>query len=466
MELNKKFWLIIIIFTGIGALLRFYHLDYNSIWLDEAATITFTKLSLSDYWNLLNTLGEVHPPLFYLFEKLILPFGETEFLFRLIPAIFGTITIPVFYLIGKELVDEYVGITMAVLLTFSTFGVRYSQDARMYSMLLFFTSMSLLIYLKGLKRNNFYVWSLYGATSAVAIWTQFYSILFFCILNIYAIIFIKRERNTIIPLFTCFLLTAVICLPLLITVKNLFILRIGSGIPAYGFTGINLITKSISQIIAPNAESIILVVIILIIGIISLYIEKFRIFIFITICSFSMIIATLILSLIMPIEPRYLIPLLPLLFAVMGASYLPLRKRWNAITGSLVVIIILVIAFSVPLLAYYSSSVNPDWRNTAKIIDNISQPGDTVIILPDYNRLPFDYYYNNSTNGLIEYGSTNLSEVIKLRLIALTSNHSVYFIFSDDLHAADPSDNIHNWIINRSTLIGTQNFVYIWKSSN
>ena len=179
-----------------------------------------------------------------------------------------------------------------------------------------------------------------------------------------------------------------------------------------------------------------------------------------------MIIATLILSLIMPIEPRYLIPLLPLLFAVMGASYLPLRKRWNAITGSLVVIIILVVAFSVPLLAYCSSSVNPDWRNTAKIIDNISQPGDTVIILPDYNRLPFDYYYNNSTNGLIEYGSTNLSEVIKLRLIALTSNHSVYFIFSDDLHAADPSDNIHNWIINRSTLIGTQNFVYIWKSSN
>ena len=48
----------------------------------------------------------------------MLIFGQSEFVLRAVPAILGILTIPVFYLIGKEFHDKNVGIISAALLTF------------------------------------------------------------------------------------------------------------------------------------------------------------------------------------------------------------------------------------------------------------------------------------------------------------------------------------------------------------
>lgn len=102
MQQDKKYLLPLLILIVIGAFLRLYHLDFNSFWLDEAATNVFTQQSIMSYWQLLNNLGEVHPPLFYLVEKLVLPFGNSEFLYRLFPALFGIATIPLFLFNRQE----------------------------------------------------------------------------------------------------------------------------------------------------------------------------------------------------------------------------------------------------------------------------------------------------------------------------------------------------------------------------
>jgi 4-amino-4-deoxy-L-arabinose transferase-like glycosyltransferase len=46
----------------------------------------------------------------------MLPFGQNEFIVRAVPALLGILTIPTFYLIGKEFRDKNVGIISATLL--------------------------------------------------------------------------------------------------------------------------------------------------------------------------------------------------------------------------------------------------------------------------------------------------------------------------------------------------------------
>jgi uncharacterized membrane protein len=87
---------------------------------------------------------------------------------RIIPAILGILTIPLFYLVGKELLDRNVGILAAALLAFSSFHIYYSQEARAYSAMLFFVSLSILFFLNAIQKNDIKNWILFGLFSAIA----------------------------------------------------------------------------------------------------------------------------------------------------------------------------------------------------------------------------------------------------------------------------------------------------------
>ncbi|MBK8780968.1 MAG: hypothetical protein IPO22_04050 [Anaerolineales bacterium] len=56
---------------------------------------------------------------------------------------FGTLTIPIIYLIGKRISGVVVGLSAAVFLCFSTFNIYYAQEARMYTLLTFNAAVSI-----------------------------------------------------------------------------------------------------------------------------------------------------------------------------------------------------------------------------------------------------------------------------------------------------------------------------------
>src|SRR5512133_3534493 len=61
---RSRYLQLLISLTLFGAILRFYNLGYNSLWLDEASTLNFAIKSLPDIWQA-TTAGEFNPPLFY-----------------------------------------------------------------------------------------------------------------------------------------------------------------------------------------------------------------------------------------------------------------------------------------------------------------------------------------------------------------------------------------------------------------
>jgi mannosyltransferase len=164
---RSRYLQLLLSLTLIGAILRFYNLGYNSFWLDEATTYNIAIKSIPDIWQV-TTAGEFNPPLFYWTEHIMLLFGNSEVVLRFIPALLGVLTIPLIYLVGREFVDSNTGIVTAAAFAFSPFLLFYSQEARAYSMMLFFVTFSMFFYFRALKNNDVWDWVLFGILSALA----------------------------------------------------------------------------------------------------------------------------------------------------------------------------------------------------------------------------------------------------------------------------------------------------------
>jgi mannosyltransferase len=117
----------------LGAVLRFYGLGFQSLWVGELAS-----------WDLggRDTISRVasdgsQPPLYFLILHIVRWFfGDSEWALRLPSAIAGWLCIPAIYLLGKKLYSEREGIMAALLVAVLWPSVYFSQEARPYAMLI------------------------------------------------------------------------------------------------------------------------------------------------------------------------------------------------------------------------------------------------------------------------------------------------------------------------------------------
>lgn len=120
--------------TIVAGLLRFYHLGTESVWYDEAASWEQAKDSFLAVFS--RTARDNYPPLhnIFLYASIKL-FGDGAWALRLPSAVFGTLTIPALYAAGTRLHGRFAGVLAAALLTLSYFHISYSQEGRMYTLL-------------------------------------------------------------------------------------------------------------------------------------------------------------------------------------------------------------------------------------------------------------------------------------------------------------------------------------------
>ncbi|MCD6290260.1 MAG: glycosyltransferase family 39 protein [Anaerolineae bacterium] len=127
--------------AGLG--LRIYHASSQSVWLDEAFSIWIARHDVHDLLSWVVKIDQ-HPPLYYLLlAGWIRLLGWYEAQARLFSAIWGVLTIPVMYSIGRRLGGLRLGLIAALLLTISPFHVQFAQEMRMYTMLTFWASLTL-----------------------------------------------------------------------------------------------------------------------------------------------------------------------------------------------------------------------------------------------------------------------------------------------------------------------------------
>jgi len=158
--------------TALGLALRLAFLGHRSLYLDEAWSFTAASLGPAE---LLSAVAhqDAHPPLYYMVLSAFLILGNGEFAIRLPSAIFGTLTIPLAYWLGRRFLGERAGLLAAFLLAISPMHVRYSQEARMYALLAFLALSSLALLLRAIEEGGRALWALYGLSAALCLHTHY-----------------------------------------------------------------------------------------------------------------------------------------------------------------------------------------------------------------------------------------------------------------------------------------------------
>jgi predicted membrane-bound mannosyltransferase len=162
----------------IGFALRFYTFDHKSLWMDEIYTFNDSR---DDFKGQLKFYGEnpafLHPPLFFILTHLFYPFPKPERDLRVIPLIFGTLSILMVYFLARSF-SPAIGLPCALALTFMAYHISLSQEGRSYSMLMLLGMMGLYFFMKHLKtlRKGYLV--LVAILFAILIHTSYSSIPF------------------------------------------------------------------------------------------------------------------------------------------------------------------------------------------------------------------------------------------------------------------------------------------------
>ena len=372
----------LIILTVIGIFLRFYNLGFNSLWLDEASTYTISVKSFADIWQV-TASGEFNPPLFYWVEHVMLMLGNNEVILRFIPALLGVLTIPLFYLIGKEFLDRNAGIIAAAACTVSPFLIYYSQEARAYMMMLFFVALATIFFLQGHEIREpdplGSLWCFLSAGLLVAllrvrddcgVWSSLRLIEWAPR--------IRTELKNLKMLVAGVIVFVVLSLPLIIVTLQLFVIRTSSA-PTYGIQGLGIILETFIQVSGMNEIAMFLLVALFIVGII----QAFRIGknkgIFLVLITVLTFVISYILSFKMPMLPRYLIFLSIVFFLGIAVSYRVVYSLWNtrAVVYGFIVVLFVI---SAPVLAgYYSGYSKEDWRGFSATLQEKTFPGDAVV---------------------------------------------------------------------------------------
>ena len=187
MKNDNAFKIFIILVVAI--LFRLWFLDKpEGLWNDEYVSwYIATKTNISEFIS--DMLKNCHTPLYYLYIKFwLLFFPDTDLSLRASSVVPSLLTVLTMYFTGKEFKNANTGLLCAFLTAISSFNIYFAQEVRLYSLLMFFCSISLLYFIKITKKQsklNFIVFfaanTLICAVHTLGIIYAFYNILFLMI---------------------------------------------------------------------------------------------------------------------------------------------------------------------------------------------------------------------------------------------------------------------------------------------
>ncbi len=108
---QRRFDMVAVLFVvAMGAGLRLYRIGAQPLWVDEASSLRFARQTLAQLWSWSSLVDPGNPPLYYSLLHGWLVFGDSETALRLLSALFGVLTIPLVYALGRTIRDHRLGI--------------------------------------------------------------------------------------------------------------------------------------------------------------------------------------------------------------------------------------------------------------------------------------------------------------------------------------------------------------------
>ena len=163
--------------TALGVAVRFASLGVQSYHHDEV--ITALRVIPGSFGDMLHAVkvSESNPPLYYVLAwGWAKAFGTGEVGLRSLSALFGAATVPVGYLIGRQLASRRAGLILAALIAVNPMLIWYSQEARSYALLVFFGALALFFFVRALDTGRGRDLACWALASALALCSHYFAV--------------------------------------------------------------------------------------------------------------------------------------------------------------------------------------------------------------------------------------------------------------------------------------------------
>lgn len=170
-----------------------FDLGRNELNSAEATSFFIAGLDWGDTWTSLST-SELNGGPFYLLLHFWRGLGDTEFILRILPLLFGVATPVVLYRLVTRLFGPAYGLGAAGLLAINAFFVAHMQNLRSYSMSAFLATVATLLFVKVIEDKSRSAVIGYALTGALLVYTHFFGAM---VLLVHALSLLLLEKKKI-----------------------------------------------------------------------------------------------------------------------------------------------------------------------------------------------------------------------------------------------------------------------------
>jgi uncharacterized membrane protein len=192
-----RVFMLAVLVACLATALRAQDIAGQSLWTDELFSRYYADLFSLKYLWTTGLFHEDSPPLYYMVVKGWMGlFGTSEAAIRSLSLVASVLTLPLIYLLGKELFDARRGVFGMLVFAMSPMQIGFAQEARTYALLLIPVGMTLLAVaqlLRGDARAR--VLFLYGIGAILALYCHATAVFFITACNAIVITAIVADRG-------------------------------------------------------------------------------------------------------------------------------------------------------------------------------------------------------------------------------------------------------------------------------
>jgi mannosyltransferase len=202
--------------TALGIAVRFASLGIQSYHHDEV--ITAGRVIPGEFEHMLRQVkgSESNPPLYYVLAwAWAKAFGTGEIGLRSLSALLGAATVPVAFLVGRELASNRAGLIAAGLVAVNPMLIWYSQEARSYAALVFFGALALLFFVRALRSEAGRDLALWALASALALCSHYFAVFAVAIEAAWLLVALRYSWRLVLPAVGAVVAVGLALLPLI-----------------------------------------------------------------------------------------------------------------------------------------------------------------------------------------------------------------------------------------------------------
>ena len=447
--------------------LRVLALAEHNIWWDEGLSAWAARLPAADIFRW--TAHDVHPPLYFLLLRAWwLLVGDGEFVLRFPSALAGTLLVAAGYGLGAALAGRRAGALVALLLALSRFAVSWSHEMRMYILAAALACGALWAAVRLWRDGRWTAWAGYVLTVAAGLWTLFLNISVPIITNLaFLLVWVRsgRSRRRLLHWASAQLAAALLFLPwLLYALPRMptwstaepftpgFFLHLYATLLAVGFP---LDLDRYTPLTA-------LVWLVLALALLALWRSPRRphqtgglaLLLFGLVFPAAVV---YLVSLSLPLyysprlAPRYLLPLAPCFYGLLGwgLSLILRRRRW---VGALLLLAVVAVAAYGLAPVYQDRARRDDYASLAATLQAHRRPADLVVLHNDRDWPIFAAHYPGDWHG-VPYGRPATADAAAAATFLTPfweAADGLWLVTTPDAQRTDPAGALAGWLAARA----------------